>query len=401
MKIAFLLHNAYGIGGTNRTVFNLAAALADRHRVEIVSMTRHRDEPGLALDPRVRLVPLADLRPPRGTGRAGAGSVRAEAADGGVRAESADGCVRAESADGGGQAETAGGDAGAEGPGQPAAPAAPLGERHHGPYSRLAERRIADYLRRCTADVIIGTRPSVNMHLARFGPRGALRIAQEHLSLDAHPERLRRELARHYRALDALITTTEADAAAYRERMPLPGVRVLAVPDSVPRPPGAPSDGTAKLVVAAGKLARGKRFDLLIEAFSAVAAKRPDGRLRIYGGGPEHDRLALLIAGLGLGGHVELMGPHAPIEAEFAKASIAVSASEAESFGVTLIEAMRCGLPVVSTDCPLGPAEIIRDGVDGLLVPTGDGQALASALLDLIGDAPRRRAMAAAALDGS
>ncbi|MEV0275627.1 glycosyltransferase [Streptomyces sp. NPDC050610] len=362
MKIAFLLHNAYGIGGTNRTTFNLAAALADRHQVEIASMTRHRDEPGLALDPRVRIVPLADLRPPGGTDQA---------------AGADDACTEG------------------------AGPAAFAAERHHGPYSRLAERRIADYLRRCPADIVIGTRPSVNIHLARFGPRRALRIAQEHRSLDAHPERLRRELARHYRSLDALITTTEADAAAYRERMPLPGVRVLAAPDSVPEPPGAPSSGTAKVVVAAGQLARGKRFDLLIEAFSAVAAKCPDWRLRIYGGGAERDRLELLVAGLGLGRHVELMGPHAPIEAEFAKASIAAFASETESFGMTIIEAMRCGLPVVSTDCPLGPAEIIRDGVDGLLVPTGDGQALAAALLDLIGDAPRRRAMAAAALDGS
>ncbi|MEV0266179.1 glycosyltransferase [Streptomyces sp. NPDC050617] len=370
MKIAFLLHNAYGIGGANRTTFNLAAALADRHQVEIASMTRHRDEPGLALDPRVRIVPLAGLRPPGGTDQAGPDDAYAEGA----------------------------GTAGAVG----AAGVAPLAaERHLGPYNRLAERLAADYLRRCAADVIIGTRPSVNIHLARFGPRRALRIAQEHLSLDAHPERLRRELARNYRSLDALITTTDADAAAYRERMALPGVRILAVPDSVPEPPGPPSGGTAKVVVAAGQLARGKRFDLLIEAFSAVAAKRPDWRLRIYGGGAERDRLELLIAGLGLRSHVELMGPHAPIEAEFAQASLAAFASETESFGVTIIEAMRCGLPVVSTDCPHGPAEIIRDGVDGLLVPTGDGQALASALLDLIGDAPRRRAMAAAALDGS
>ena len=57
------------------------------------------------------------------------------------------------------------------------------------------------------------------------------------------------------------------------------------------------------------------------------------------------------------------MGPHSPIEDEFAKASIVAVASDAESFGMTIVEAMRCGVPVVSTDCPLGPAEIIEDGV--------------------------------------
>lgn len=63
MKIAFLLHNAYGIGGTIRTTLNLAAALADHHEVEIVSMMRHRENPRFTVDPRVRLIPLVDIRP--------------------------------------------------------------------------------------------------------------------------------------------------------------------------------------------------------------------------------------------------------------------------------------------------------------------------------------------------
>lgn len=179
--------------------------------------------------------------------------------------------------------------------------------------------------------------------------------------------------------------------------MPLPGVRVLAVPNIVPAPDGPPSEGTAKVIAAAGRLVRGKRFDLLIEAFSAVAAKHPDWHLRIHGGGAERERLQGLIDGLGLGRQAELTGPRSPIEAEFAKASIVASASDAESFGMTLVEAMRCGVPVVSTDCPLGPAEIIDSGRDGLLVPRGDGQALAGALLELIEAPERRREMAGAA----
>ncbi|WP_425575967.1 glycosyltransferase [Streptomyces axinellae] len=152
------------------------------------------------------------------------------------------------------------------------------------------------------------------------------------------------------------------------------------------------------VIAAAGRLVPGKRFDLLIEAFSTVAAKHPEARLRIYGGGPEKQRLHQLSEGLGLGSRVRLMGTRSPIEAEFARASLVASSSDAESFGMTLVEAMRCGVPVISTDCPLGPAEIIHDGIDGFLVPRDDAAALAGRMLTLIENEPRRQAMAQAAL---
>lgn len=63
------------------------------------------------------------------------------------------------------------------------------------------------------------------------------------------------------------------------------------------------------------------------------------------------------------------MGAHSPIETEWAKGSIAAVSSDAESFGMTLVEAMHCGVPVVSTDCRYGPGEIIANGKDGLLSP--------------------------------
>ncbi|MFI7098186.1 glycosyltransferase family 4 protein [Streptomyces sp. NPDC050161] len=357
MKITLLLHNAYAIGGTIRTTLNLAAALADRHDVEIVSMLRHREVPRFAVDPRVRLVPLVDTR----VGSDDMADPRF--------------CEPARDF--------------------------PAAEKRYEQYSRLVDLRAAAHLRATDAHVVIGTRPGINVYLARFAPRRALRIAQEHLRHDAHGKRLRAELARHYRTLDAVVTTTEADAAVYRARMPLPGVRVQAVPNIVPAPQGPPSDGTGKVIAAAGRLVPGKRFDLLIEAFSAVAAKYPDWRLRIHGGGAERVRLQQLIDGLGLGDRAELTGPRSPIEAEFAKAAVVASASDAESFGMTLVEAMRCGVPVVSTDCPLGPGEIITDGTDGLLVPPGDGQALAGALIALIADPVRRGRMAAAALESA
>jgi len=95
------------------------------------------------------------------------------------------------------------------------------------------------------------------------------------------------------------------------------------------------------------------------------------------------------------------MGPAHPIEAEWAKGSIGAVTSSLESFGMTIVEAMRCGLPVVATDCPHGPGEIIRSGSDGLLVPSGDVEGIAGALLKLMNDDALRQRMGRAALVSS
>ncbi|MFD7246225.1 glycosyltransferase family 4 protein [Streptomyces massasporeus] len=354
MKISFLIHNAYGIGGTITTTFNLAGALAERHDVEVVSALRHREHPNLVLDPRVRLRPLVDLR------------------------KEADHPLHQ----------------------RPAKVFPPAEYRHH-QYSELTDQRIGECLAALDADVVIGTRPGLNVHIARQAPQHVLRVGQEHLTLDNHSPRLRTALRRAYRRLDVITTVTEADAAAYRRKMRLPGVHVEALPNSVPDPALPPADSTAKVVIAAGRLVPVKRYDLLIEAFAPVATAHPDWQLRIYGKGEEQPRLRELIERLGLWNNVFLMGAATPMEAEWAKGSIGAAASNFEPFGMTIVEAMRCGLPVVSTDCPYGPGEIIQDGTDGRLVPVGDRDALAAALLDLVGDDERRRRMSRAALDNA
>ena len=248
---------------------------------------------------------------------------------------------------------------------------------------------------------MVGTRPGLNVHIAKQARRGPVRIGQEHLTLDTHGRALKLALRGAYPRLDAVTTVTEADARAYRRTLRLPGVRVEAVPNSVPASGLEPADGSGKWVVAAGRLARVKRYDILIRAFARVAAERPDWRLRIYGGGAEKAALRDLIDELGLYNHVFLMGPANPLEPEWAKGSIAAVSSSLESFGMTIVEAMRSGLPVVATDCPHGPGEIIRDGVDGRLVPVNDPEALAGSLLELINDDAARKRMGGAALTAS
>jgi glycosyltransferase involved in cell wall biosynthesis len=353
VKISFLAHNIYGVGGTVRTVLNLAGALAARHEVEIVSVFRRMDRTMFDFPAGVTLVPLVDLRSRRPDRRHPLHRLPTELF--------------------------------------------PPAEELDRQYTRLTDARIARYLSRTDADVVIGTRPGLNICVARLARERTVRVAQEHMTQDLIPDPVRDEIRAQYPRLSAAVTVTAADAEALRRAVRLPGLRVETIPNSVPEPGLAPADGTGRIVVAAGRLDQIKRYDLLVHAFAKVAAERPDWTLRIYGAGDQRGGLAALVAELGLHNNVFLMGRATPVEPEWVKGSIAAVSSDRESFGMTVVEAMRCGLPVVSTACPVGPPEIIADGVDGLLVPVRDPDALAAGLLRLINDDPLRHRMGLAA----
>ncbi|RLU90560.1 glycosyl transferase [Streptomyces griseocarneus] len=360
MKIEFLLHNAYGIGGTIRSTVNLAAALADRHDVRIVSVNRPVDDPELTIDPRVRLTPLVDLRE---------GTETDEFEDPLNQRPSE--IFRDERIDNGRMAATA-----------------------------LTDQRVAAHLAATDADVVVATRPKLIGYLAKYGSERYLRLGQEHLTHEAHVPELHAVMDPAISALDAFATVSEADAGHYREALPDAHARILSVPNAVPAPVAEPSDGTSKRIVSAGRLVAVKRYDRLIAAFAKVAAERPDWNLRIYGRGPAKARLRKQIEELGLYERVTLMGARSPIETEWSKGAVAAVASDAESFGMTIVEAMHAGLPVIATDCPYGPREILTDGTDGVLVPLDDSDAVdayADALLKLTGDAALRARLSAAA----
>ncbi len=355
VKITYLIHNVYGIGGTIRTVLNQAGAMATLgHDVEIASVFRHRAEPALAVPSHVRVVPLVDRRAHTTDPRA-----------------------------------------------QRASALYPVEEKLHGQHSELSDAMVADHLAQRAPDVVVGTRAGLNILLCRLGRVDSAIVGQEHLTYSMYAPRLLTAMARDYRRLDALTPVTDADAESYRTRMRLPGVRVTAIPNCVPQPPLCSEGPDRHTILAAGRVTGMKGYDLLLDAFHQVCGDHPDWTLRIFGRGQGVQSRKRQITALGLHDRAFMMGPHPRIEEIWPLGSFCAVTSRDEPFGMSIVEAMRAGLPVVATDCPHGPAEIINDGTDGLLVPSCDTTAIANGLDRMMGDDTLRATMAAAALTAS
>ena len=155
---------------------------------------------------------------------------------------------------------------------------------------------------------------------------------------------------------------------------------------------------TNKTVITAGRLVAQKNFFSLLRAWAIVHQSHPDWRLEIWGEGNLKAELQCQIDLEGLRGNVQLMGYTDDIISKFAEASLFVCSSLFEGLPLVFVEAMSCGLPVVSNSCPCGPKEIITENKDGFLVPIGDEQTMAERITYLIEHLDSRLTMGREAL---
>lgn len=188
-------------------------------------------------------------------------------------------------------------------------------------------------------------------------------------------------LVKKLKKLDRLVVLTEKSKASWPE---LSNVEVI--PDPLPFQVEAKSDLHAKRIITIGRYAYQKGYDMLLRAWAEIEKKYPDWQLAIYGMG-DQDSLRNQIQELGLDADRCLLnGPVNDVIKEYQNSSVFVLPSRFEGFGLVIIEAMSCGVPVVAFNCPMGPDEIISDGEDGFLVPVGDIRALAENLQTLMQD---------------
>ncbi|MCA1221437.1 stealth conserved region 3 domain-containing protein [Streptomyces sp. 8L] len=365
MKITFLLTWGDEMGGTEQAAYTQATHLVPRHQVEILSVFKTRPEPFFPTDERVAVRYLVDrtAKPER--------PVR----DSGLTAQECEKLA-----------------------GLPSSLVNPKWEATFDALSDIEMRRALSTL---DTDVVISTSPALMSAMADLVPSRVVTVHQEH-----RPSQLRgatgEPLMLRAPEVDAVVVLTERTQQWFEESLGAAAPRLDTIANAIPEGFRPRSSLTSKTIVMPRRLVPDKQVDHAIQAFAGALADHPDWRLRIFGSGPQRSRLRLQIEGLGLHDSVQLMGPSQNMTEEWAKAAFTVLPSQdGEAFPLVLLEAFAAGVPAISYDIVTGPAEIIRHGVDGLLVPPQDIEALTAAMSRLMDDQELLCSYGAAALEGS
>ena len=193
---------------------------------------------------------------------------------------------------------------------------------------------------------------------------------------------------RQVRKLDALVVLTNQDKKDWEHLLP-----VYVIPNSFPFYPEYPSTCENKQAIIVGRYNSAKGYNYLIDAWREVHKSYPEWIINIFGSGEYEDKVRKQINDYGLQDIVIMNNPTDTIMEEYLKSSIYVMSSVFEGFAMVLLEAMACGLPCVSFDCPYGPRNVITDGEDGFLVDYLNSKALADSICKLIENEALRKQM--------
>jgi glycosyltransferase involved in cell wall biosynthesis len=280
-----------------------------------------------------------------------------------------------------------------------------LGKTTRTPWEKItANARRVSALRRALCrlepDVVVSFMPETNV-LALLASRGTgLPVV-----VTEHADPRKKRLKRAWKGLRRLAYRRAARVVSVSAGVDdsfgwLPEARRAVIPNPIPLGEIRSEKITPvsldwpRTVMGMGRLEPEKGFDVLIPAFARLAGEFPDWGLVILGDGSQRAGLVSMVAELGLEGRVRLPGVVDDPFAMLKHADVFVLSSRSEGFGNALVEAMACGLPAIATECWSRSPGLVRDGVDGLLVPPEDVDALSAAMAELMADAARRRRLA-------
>ncbi|NHC24138.1 glycosyltransferase [Nocardioides sp. IC4_145] len=350
MRIAWLVLNLDGMGGTSRSAITQANAMAPDHDVTLVSVTRSADRPHYDVDDRVDVRYLVDVREDRDPAVSPVPGVPPRVAQGLAGRESV------------------------------LVPA-----RWDGQFSALTDVAMEAALPALDVDVLVTVTPALLASAVQLLPDAVTVVHQEHRSSSDRTSGLEPLLTYAPRA-DVVALLTPTVETWLRERLGDVAPETVVVPNPLPIGFVPRSRLDRKVITAAGRLVQEKQFPKLVAAFGQVADRLPGWRLRICGEGPQRAEIMRQVRKDGLWDRVELPGAVPDMRGEWAKASISALTSRAEGFPLVVQEAMAAGVPVASFDCASGPREIIEHEVSGLLVGPESVAGMAAALLRLATD---------------
>lgn len=256
------------------------------------------------------------------------------------------------------------------------------------------KKRLSQLLERIKPDIVISTLGREMDFLTRLKD-GSIKIGESHIAKafcrNFHLAEQRgfcyKQIVKYWRKkqeneikkLDAFVVLTRHDAESWKSVK-----EAYIIPNSLPFYPQQSSSCTEKKIISIGRFTEQKGYERFIEAWSKVNRKHPDWKVAVYGEGEDRNKLESLIKEKGIENNFKLYRPVKNIQDKYLESSIYVMTSRFEGFGMVLAEAMACGVPCISFDCPHGPADIITHGEDGILVENGNTDKLAEAICKLI-----------------
>ena len=217
-------------------------------------------------------------------------------------------------------------------------------------------------------------------------------VSWEHFNYLQNPDVPYRKLTRRWaaRKADAIVTLTETDRKLYESNLEL-NCPIISIPNPMETPGDPVSyDADSHVILSSGRLTYQKGFDLLIEVADKVLPGPPDWTWVILGEGEDRPVLEQKIHDAQLDGRLILKGRVDDVNSYYRQSAMFVMTSRFEGLPMVLLEAKAHRLPLVSFDCPTGPAEIIEDGVNGTIVPPEDIDDMATVINNLIENRSKR-----------
>ncbi|MGX6591113.1 glycosyltransferase family 4 protein [Cetobacterium ceti] len=187
--------------------------------------------------------------------------------------------------------------------------------------------------------------------------------------------------------LDKYIILTKVDIKYWKYKE-----NIFVIPNTLTFETEKKSSLENKKIISIGRYEKEKDYNALIDIWNIIEKKNKDWKLDIYGDGSLREILEIKIKKINLK-NIHLKEPIKNVKEELLKNSVYVSTSKYEGFGLAILEAMHCGLPIISFDCQSGPRELIRDGKNGYLIPQEDINSYANKLLELMNNFEKRKQM--------